>query len=175
MVLTPSTMQELGSRAPALVLPDVFGHSVGLDDFVAGRPFLVMFISKHCPYVQHIASGLAELGRDYADKGLAILAVSSNDIENYPDDAPEELAGMAREFGFTFPVLFDETQEVAKRYRAACTPDFFLYDKEKRLVYRGQFDESRPGKNSPVTGGDVSREELVKRTKIILKQLNAKL
>lgn len=155
MVVTPSTMADLGMKAPSFTLPDVYGNLVSLDDFRDKKALLVMFISRHCPYVQHVKHELARLGRDYADKSIGIVAICSNDIRSYPEDSPEKLARMAEELGFTFPVCFDETQEVAKAYRAACTPDFYLFDEERKLVYRGQLDDSRPGNNIPVTGKDL--------------------
>lgn len=155
MVLTPSTMLELGMQAPPFDLPDVYGNRVRLDDFQGKKALLVMFISRHCPYVQHVKQELARIGRDYADKGVGIVAISSNDIRGYPEDAPEKLREMAAELAFNFPVCFDETQEVAKAYRAACTPDFFVFDENRRLVYRGQLDDSRPGNGIPVTGKDL--------------------
>ncbi len=154
MVLTPSTMLELGTRVPAFEVPEVGGGTISSDEF-SEAALLVIFISQHCPYVQHIRHELARLGRDYADSGLGIVAISSNDVEGYPDDSPENLDRMRRETGFTFPVCFDESQEVAKAFRAACTPDFFLFDKDRALVYRGQFDDSRPGNRKPVTGRDL--------------------
>lgn len=155
MVLTPSTMLELGTRAPAFELPEVGGGTVSSNDFSDRTGLLVMFISQHCPYVQHVRQELARLGRDYADSGLGIVAISSNDIEDYPDDSPENLDRMRRENGFTFPVCFDGSQAVAKAFRASCTPDFFLFDNDRILVYRGQLDESRPGNRKPVTGKDL--------------------
>lgn len=155
MVVTPSTMADLGMKAPSFTLPDVYGNQVSLDDFRDKKALLVMFISRHCPYVQHVKHELARLGRDYAGKSVGIVAVCSNDIRSYPEDSPEKLARMAEELGFTFPVCFDETQQVAKAYRAACTPDFYVFDDERKLVYRGQFDDSRPGNNIPVTGKDL--------------------
>ncbi|GAB4255142.1 MAG: thioredoxin family protein [Acidobacteriota bacterium] len=155
MVLTPSTMPELGMQAPDFDLPDVYGNRVRLDDFKDKKVLLVMFISRHCPYVQHVKHELARIGRDYAGKDVGIVAISSNDIQGYPEDAPEKLREMAEELGFNFPVCFDETQEVAKAYRAACTPDFFVFDESRRLVYRGQLDDSRPGNGIPVTGKDL--------------------
>jgi peroxiredoxin len=148
-------MADLGMKAPSFTLPDVYGNQVSLDDFRDKKALLVMFISRHCPYVQHVKHELARLGRDYAGKSVGIVAVCSNDIRSYPEDSPEKLARMAEELGFTFPVCFDETQEVAKAYRAACTPDFYVFDDERKLVYRGQLDDSRPGNNIPVTGKDL--------------------
>jgi len=151
-----STMTQLGSAAPDFALSDVTtGRTVRLTDFAERRGLLVMFICRHCPYVAHVREGLVRFANDYAEADLAIVAISSNDPSTYPDDAPESLAEEAREAGYPFPYLFDETQEVAKAYGAACTPDFFLYDHERRLVYRGQFDDSRPRGGLPVTGRDL--------------------
>lgn len=157
MVLTPSTMiLGLGTKAPQFQLPDVVsGKTITLESFKDKRALLVMFICRHCPYVQHVKQGLTRLGRDYADKDLGIAAISSNDAANYSDDSPESLKAMAKEQGWAFPFCYDETQEAAKAYTAACTPDFFLFDQDRRLVYRGQMDDSRPGSDKPVTGGDL--------------------
>ncbi len=152
----PSTMLALGTKAPEFELPDVTdGRIVSLSDFGAKRALLVMFICRHCPYVKHVREELARLGRDFADSELAIVAISSNDVEEYPEDRPESLAEEAREAGYAFPYLFDESQEVAKAYTAACTPDFFLFDADRALVYRGQLDDSRPSNGLPVTGKDL--------------------
>jgi peroxiredoxin len=160
MVLTPSTMIALGTKAPDFNLPDVVsGKKVSLGDFRVKKGLLVMFVCRHCPYVQHVKGELAKLGRDYAPKNLGLVAISSNDAENYPDDRPESLKEFAKEQGFTFPFLYDESQDVAKSYSAACTPDFFLFDSGSQLVYRGQLDDSRPGNGKPVTGKDL-REAL---------------
>ena len=160
MALTPSTMAALKSKAPDFSLPDVIsGKTISLKTFAGKKSLLVMFICRHCPYVQHVKEELARLGRDYAAKDVGMVAVSSNDAENYPDDRPEKLKAMAEELGFTFPFCYDETQEVARAYQAACTPDFFLYDQDRNLVYRGQLDDSRPGNGVPVTGKDL-REAL---------------
>jgi peroxiredoxin len=147
-------MLELGTEAPAFSLPDTEGRSVSLDDF-AGRPLLVMFICCHCPYVIHVQAELARVGREYRDRGVGIVAISSNDVENYPDDSPENMKRQVEEQGFTFPYLYDESQETARAYRAACTPDLFLFDADRRLVYRGQLDDSRPDNGLPVTGRDL--------------------
>ncbi len=156
MVRTLSTMLELGTEAPDFRLPDVVsGETVSLDSFRDDEALLVMFICRHCPYVKHVQEELARLGRDYQGKGVGIVAISSNDAAEYPDDAPESLREMAGELGFTFPFCHDESQEVAKAYTAACTPDFFLFDRERRLVYRGQLDDSRPQSGRPVTGSDL--------------------
>jgi peroxiredoxin len=152
----PSTMLALGTKAPEFELPDVTdGRIVTLSDFEAKRALLVMFICRHCPYVRHVREELGRLGRDFADSELAIVAISSNDVDEYPQDRPESLAEEAREAGYVFPYLFDETQEVAKAYTAACTPDFFLFDADRALVYRGQLDDSRPSSGLPVTGADL--------------------
>lgn len=156
MVATPSTMAPLGSRAPDFRLPDtVSGRTISLDSFAGKKALLVMFLSRHCPYVQHVKEELARIGRDYAGRGVGIVAISANDVADYPEDAPEKLREMAVGTGFCFPFCYDETQETAKAYAAACTPDFFLYDHERRLVYRGQLDDSRPGNGRPVDGRDL--------------------
>jgi peroxiredoxin len=155
MALTESTMLELGTTAPDFGLPDVVtGKTVRRDDFRGQTGLLVMFICTHCPYVKHIEKGLAQLGADYAGK-LGIVAISSNDADNYPDDSPEGLKRQAQTMGFKFPYLYDETQGVARAYNAACTPDIYLFDKDFKLLYRGQFDGSRPGNGVPVTGDDL--------------------
>ena len=156
MVLTPSTMLPLGSPAPDFALPDtVSGRTMALADFAGKRALLVIFLCNHCPYVKHVQGGLAALGHDYEKKDVAIVAISANDAATHPDDAPAKLGAEAKHAGYRFPVLYDESQEVAKAYRAACTPDFFLFDAERRLAYRGQFDASRPGSGIPVTGADL--------------------
>jgi peroxiredoxin len=156
MALTESTMMlDLGAEAPDFALRDVVtGKTVSRDDFHAQTGLLVMFICTHCPYVKHIEKGLAAIGDDYAGK-IGIVAISSNDAVMYPDDNPEGLKGQAQRLGFRFPYLYDETQQVAHAYKAACTPDFFLFDGDLKLAYRGQFDASRPGNNIPVTGQDM--------------------
>ena len=146
----------LGSTAPDFRLHDVVtGREVALSDFKDQKALLVAIVCRHCPFVQHIKTGLAQLGKDYEKKGLAIVAISANDPKGYPEDAPEKLKEMAVEAGFVFPLLFDGTQVVAKEYTAVATPDFFLFDQERKLVYRGQFDDSRPQNGIPVTGKDV--------------------
>jgi peroxiredoxin len=152
----PSVMLPLGTQAPAFQLPDVVtGQTVSLDSFAGKTGLLVMFICRHCPYVQHVEQELARIGKDYADSALGLVAISSNDPSGYPEDAPERLKDMAGRLDFRFPFCFDDTQEVAKAYRAACTPDFFLFDAQRRLAYRGQLDDSRPGSNKPVTGREL--------------------
>ena len=149
-------MLALGTPAPDFALQDVVsGRAVSLADFKEKKALLVMFICRHCPYVKHLETGLAQLGKDYLPQSVGVVAISSNDAETYPDDAPESLREMARELGFSFPFCYDETQEVAREYSAACTPDFFVFDGARKLVYRGQFDESRRGNTSAVTGRDV--------------------
>jgi peroxiredoxin len=161
MAATPSTMLPLGTTAPDFTLTDtVSGKPITLSTFRAGRPALVMFICNHCPFVKHIRAQLASIGRDYGPRAgspgrIAILAISSNDPDNYPDDAPDRMREEAASAGYTFPYLFDSTQEVAKSYRAACTPDFFLFDAAGQLAYRGQLDDSRPSNTLPVTGRDL--------------------
>ena len=156
MAETPSTMAPLGMKAPAFRLPDVVsGRAVSLDDFKSAPALLVMFICNHCPYVKHVREHLAQLVREYQARGVAVVGISSNDAIQFPDDGPEKMRQEARAAGYTFPYLYDEDQEVAKQYRAACTPDFFVFDKDRRLVYRGQMDDSRPNSGRPVTGKDL--------------------
>jgi peroxiredoxin len=141
--------------APDFTLPDHKGREWSLADFHGSPALLVAFICKHCPFVVHIRQEFGAFARDYQEKGVAVVAVASNDTDQYPEDGPDGMGEEVREGGYTFPYLFDETQEVAKAYQAACTPDFFLFDKEMRLVYRGQFDDSRPGNDVPVSGKDL--------------------
>ena len=156
MSLTNSTMLSLGTNLPHFELPDVVsGKIITPAEFVDREGLLIMFICRHCPYVIHVQDELARIGRDYLGKGLGMVAISANDIHKYPDDRPEQLKGMAEDLQFSFPYCYDETQKVAKAFSAACTPDFFLYNKERRLVYRGQLDESRPGNQKPVSGKDL--------------------
>jgi peroxiredoxin len=156
MSRTESTMAPLGTAAAGFQLPDVVsGATVSLGSFAGKQALLVMFISRHCPYVQHVKHELARLGKDYAGQPLGIVAISSNYVEQYPDDAPARLKEMAAELGLNYPICYDETQEVARAYDAACTPDFFLFDADRRLVYRGQLDGARPRNDVPVTGGDL--------------------
>ena len=152
---TGSTMAALGMAAPDFALPDTGGRTVVLGDFADAPGLLVAFICNHCPFVRHLREELARSVKRYQGKGLAVVGISSNDVEGFPQDGPELMAREAEERGYTFPYLFDETQSVAKAYTAACTPDFFLFDDECRLVYRGQFDGSRPGNDVPVTGSDL--------------------
>jgi peroxiredoxin len=142
-------------EAPDFSLPDPQGRTVSLSDFAEAPGLLVAFICNHCPFVKLIKEGLADFARDYQAKGLAVVAIASNDADQYPQDGPEAMAREIEEWGYTFPYLFDATQEVAKAYRAACTPDFFLFDADRKLAYRGQFDGSRPGNGIPVTGEDL--------------------
>jgi len=155
MAETPSTMLPLGTAAPDFRLPDPRGGIVSKNDFAAAPGLLVMFICNHCPFVKHIRTELARFASEYTERGLAIVAINSNDAVSYPDDGPAKMAEEAARYGYRFPYLHDETQEVAKAYRAACTPDFFLFDRNRKLVYRGQFDSSRPGNGLPVTGADL--------------------
>ena len=156
MVKTASTMLSLGTPAPDFQLPDVVsGNTITLADFSGKAGLLVMFICQHCPFVKHVQNELAKLGQDYVPKGVGVLAISANSVQTHPDDRPENLKAMALELGFNFPYCYDETQATAKNYTAACTPDFFLFDGELKLAYRGQLDDSRPGNNQPVTGKDL--------------------
>lgn len=155
MVLTPSTMLPLGTQAPDFSLPDAHGKTVKLSDFANAPALLVIFMCNHCPYVKHVADNLAALAKEYQARGVAIVGISSNDIESHPDDAPAKMAEEAKLRGYTFPYLFDESQAVAKAYRAACTPDFYVFDGQQKLVYRGQMDDSRPDSGRPVTGADL--------------------
>ncbi len=155
MVQTASTMMALGVEAPDFSLPDCRGKTVSLADFADAPALLVSFMCNHCPYVKHVADELAKLAKEYQNRGVAIVGINSNDVHSHPDDAPEKMAEEANRRGYTFPYLYDQTQEVAKEYHAACTPDFFVFDHERRLVYRGQMDGSRPGNSMPVTGQDL--------------------
>ena len=155
MVRTASTMLPLGTQAPEFALPDATGKVMHFSDFDEERGFLVMFICNHCPYVKLLKEELARLGRAYQEKCISVVAIMPNDVANYPEDSPVKMAEDILEFGYTFPYLHDETQEVAKAYHAACTPDFFLFDADRRLFYRGQFDDARPGNGVAVTGKDL--------------------
>ena len=155
MALTPSTMLPLGTIAPAFQLPDTNGKIVSLADFQSKSALLVVFICNHCPYVVHIRAGLAQMARDYVPRGVGIVGINANDAKNYPADSPAQMKAEVNVAGYIFPYLFDETQSVAKAYRAACTPDFFIFNQDRKLAYRGQFDASRPGNSIPVTGNDL--------------------
>ena len=155
MALTPSTMLPIGTTAPAFRLSDTDGQSVSLDDFKGAPALLVIFLCNHCPYVKHVRHNLARLGKEYQAKGVAIVGISSNDVSTHPDDGPAMMAKEKAAVGYTFPYLYDESQDVALAYQAACTPDFYVFDKDQKLVYRGQMDGSRPGNPIPVTGKDL--------------------
>jgi peroxiredoxin len=155
MVMTQSRMLPLGTAAPGFSLPDPAGRTYGLADFADARALLVAFICNHCPYVKHIVDGLAQFARDYHVRGVAVVAINPNDASRYPQDDPANMAKLAAQKGFSFPYLYDASQAVAKAYQAACTPDLFLFDQARHLVYRGQFDASRPGNRQPVTGADL--------------------
>ena len=155
MVKTASTMLPLGTKAPDFTLPNVDGRLVSLSAFEEAPALLVVFMCNHCPYVLHVADALARLAHEYQQRGAAVVGISSNDVSSYPADSPERMVAEAEERGYTFPYLYDETQEVAAAYRAACTPDFFVFDKKQKLVYRGQMDSSRPNSGIPVTGQDL--------------------
>jgi len=155
MVKTASTMLPLGTAAPDFSLPNVDGRMVSLADFAGKSGLLVIFMCNHCPFVIHLRSALAQFGKEYQAKGLAVVGISSNDVATHPADSPEKMVEEAKSAGYTFPYLYDGDQAVAKAYQAACTPDFFLFDGEQRLVYRGQFDDSRPSNGKPITGADL--------------------
>jgi len=156
MAATESTMLALGTPAPVFSLPDVLsGRTISVDTFAGKKALLVMFICPHCPYVKHIQKPLAAMANQYAATGLATVAISSNDVAQYPEDGPDGMCGQAQDCGFAFPYCYDESQDVARAYQAACTPDFFLFDGARKLVYRGQFDGARPKNDVPVTGADL--------------------
>ena len=155
MVQTASTMLPLGTRAPDFSLPDPSGKPVSLSDFADAPALLVVFLCNHCPYVKHVAAGLAQLAADYQPRGVAVVGINANDVDSYPEDSPAKMAEEVRRRGYTFPYIYDASQDVAKAYSAACTPDFFLFDRDRALVYRGQMDAARPGNNVPVTGEDL--------------------
>ncbi len=155
MSATASTMLPLTTKAPDFHLPDTEGKTVSLSDFRDAGALVVVFLCNHCPFVKHVIRDLVDLAKEYQDRGVAFVAINSNDVATYPDDRPEMMAKFARQRGFTFPYLCDETQEVAKAYRAACTPDFFVFDEKRELVYRGQMDDRRPGNGVPITGADL--------------------
>ena len=156
MALTPSTMLALNTLAPAFTLPDVIkGKSMSLQELKSDVATVIMFICNHCPFVKHIQYELVKVAHEYQAKNISFIAISSNDVKHYPDDAPDKMQELALHLGFPFPYLYDESQAVAKAYQAACTPDFYIFDKDLKCVYRGQFDNSRPGNNIPVTGKDI--------------------
>ena len=155
MVKTASTMLQLGTKAPEFSLPNIDGSVVSLADFADKKGLLVVFMCNHCPFIKHLRTELSEFGNEYQDKGLGVVGISSNDVASHPDDSPEKMAEEAAEAGYRFAYVYDESQEVAKAYKAACTPDFFLFDSDMTLAYRGQFDGSRPGNDIPVTGADL--------------------
>jgi peroxiredoxin len=155
MVATASTMLALGTKAPDFTLPDTGGKMVSLKDFSDAKALLVVFMCNHCPFVKHIIDKFVEIVKEYQPKGVSVVGVNSNDVGNFPEDSPENMAALANAKGFTFPYLYDETQETARAYKAACTPDFFLFDEKRKLVYRGQLDDSRPGNGRPITGADL--------------------
>ncbi|MCH8274422.1 MAG: thioredoxin family protein [Armatimonadetes bacterium] len=157
MAATPSTMIALGTEAPDFSLPNVDGTTVSRDDFKEAKALLVIFVCNHCPFVVHVKDEIGRVARDYAGRGVALVAINANDVDEYPQDSPDNMRMKAEEWGWTFPYLYDESQDVAKAYRAACTPDFFLFDAERRLAYRGQLDDSRPGNAQPVNGADLRR------------------
>lgn len=157
MALTPSTMLPLGTQAPDFSLPDTDGKTVSRKDFDGKKGLLVMFICNHCPYVKHVRQELARIGEEYQKKDIGVVAINANDAANYQEDSPEAMKREKAAQGYTFPYLYDATQETAKAYTAACTPDFFVFDSRGRLIYRGQLDDSRPGNDTPVTGKDLRR------------------
>ena len=155
MARTPSTMLELGIQAPTFELPEpATGKNIALAQ-LSDKPILIAFISNHCPYVINLKEALVDFANEYQEKGLHLIAINANDVENYPDDSPDKMVDDVKQYGYKFPYLFDESQEIAKAYQAACTPDFFMFDKEHKLYYRGQFDDSRPKNDEPVTGKDM--------------------
>lgn len=157
MALTPSRMIPLGTQAPAFTLRDVVsGRELSLAELKSDKATVVMFICNHCPYVKHLIDGIVQVANEYTPKGISFIAISSNDVETHPDDSPEKMKVLAETLDFPFPYLYDETQEIAKAYGAECTPDFFVFDKDLSCIYRGQFDESRPGSSAHVTGNDLT-------------------
>ena len=167
MARTPSNMIPLGTPAPDFTLPDPTGNVYSRDDLVGPKGLLVVFYCNHCPFVKHIREVFARIAHEYMDKGIGVVAINSNDVENYPDDSPEKMAEEIRNHGYRFAYLYDESQETARNYDAACTPDFYLFDHTLKLVYRGQFDDSRPGNDLPVTGSDLvqAMEDLLRGKK----------
>jgi peroxiredoxin len=156
MAVTPSTMLPLGTEAPSFSLPNVDGRTVSRDDFKDSTGLLVVFMCNHCPYVKHVIDDFSRLAAEYQERGIAVVGISANDVSSFPEDAPDQMARVSKKYGFTFPYLYDEAQEVARVYHAACTPDFFLFDGKNRLYYRGQLDGSRPGNDTPITGEDLT-------------------
>lgn len=157
MSLRPSTMLDLGTEAPDFTLPDIYGGKISFSDFKNTKAVLVMFVCNHCPYVQHVRDEVINLTKEYQNKDVAVIGINSNDFREYPDDSPEKMREDSEKYGYTFPYLFDATQEVARKFHASCTPDFFLFDMNHKLVYRGQMDDSRPGNGKPVTGADLRK------------------
>ena len=155
MALTPSKMLPLGTQAPDFSLPDTDGNKISLESFPEAKGYLVIFMCNHCPYVVHLKEHLATLTREYIKKGIAVFGINSNDFSKYPEDSPYKMKIDKNRYDYLFPYLLDETQQIAKQYDAACTPDFFLFDRNKKLVYRGQYDDSRPGNKIPITGHDL--------------------
>jgi peroxiredoxin len=155
VVLTPSTMLPLGTKAPGFSLPNVDGKTVSLADFAGAPAYLIVFMCNHCPYVKHVAPELARLAREYQAKKVAVIGISSNDVATHPSDSPEQMVHEVESREYTFPYLYDESQKVAQAYKAACTPDFYVFDKNQKLAYRGQMDASRPDSGIPVTGKDL--------------------
>jgi len=156
MVLTPSLMMPLGTIAPDFNLLDaVSGKKMSLNSLKSDKATLIMFICNHCPYVKHVQAELVKLAKDYQPKGISVIAINANDVDNYPEDSPDNMRKTAKAWSYSFPYLFDETQEIAKAYQAACTPDFYIFDKDLKCVYRGQLDDSRPNTGIPVTGQDI--------------------
>ena len=157
MVKTASTMLPLGTRAPHFSLPNIDGKTVSLGDFASANGLVVIFMCNHCPFVKHLRQGLAQFAKDYQARGVAVVGISSNDIAAHPDDSPQKMIEEHRSAGYTFPYLYDATQEIAVAYKAACTPDFYVFDQNQVLTYRGQFDFSRPNNGKPVTGSDLRK------------------
>lgn len=155
MAAVPSTMLEIGTRAPDFQLPDPDGKRYALSDFQDSKGLLVVFMCNHCPFVKHVAGELAAIARQYGPDGIAMVGINSNDFGKYPDDSPAKMKEEVKARGYTFPYLVDEDQSVARAYRAACTPDFYLFDADRKLIYRGQLDDSRPSTDTPVTGSDL--------------------
>jgi peroxiredoxin len=155
VVLTPSTMLPLGTKAPNFSLPNVDGKTVSLADFKGAKAYLIVFMCNHCPYVIHVSPELAKLAREYQQRGVAVVGINSNDVTSHPDDSPKRMAAEVKSRSYTFPYLFDESQKVAHAYRAACTPDFYVFDKDQKLAYRGQLDSSRPDSGIPLSGQDL--------------------